>query len=168
MPLPWTSSSSDARRLWAVVAVLLLAVLTPTVCVLWFMNQAVANERWAVRQRLQEVYRGELVNRRQRLEEPWGGLRGMLEEPRRTGGAPARQPVSTFRDLLKYIDASSVLIYRDGKMVYPRMPSEPVADKPLSEDTREAQALLAQAHQLLQAGQVDDAGDILGWTMQDI
>jgi len=167
MPTPWTSSSSDARRLWAVMAVLLLAVLTPTVCVLWFMNQAVANERWAVRQRLQEVYRGELASRRQQLDEPiqWTGL--WLVEPQRTGGALPRQPGYTFRDILKYIDASSVLIYRDGRLVYPRMPVEAAADAPLGNDAREALALLAEARRLLQAGQVDDAGAILGRTLWD-
>src|SRR4051812_35221052 len=71
MPWPSTSSPSDARRLWAALAALLLAVLAPTVCVLWFMNQAVANERWAVRQRLQDVYQGELAARQKRLGEQW-------------------------------------------------------------------------------------------------
>ena len=35
---------------------LLLAVLVPSVCLLWFMNQAVRNERLAVRQKLAEAY----------------------------------------------------------------------------------------------------------------
>ena len=38
----------------------LLAVLVPSVCLLWFMNQAVHNERLAVRQRLVEAYRANL------------------------------------------------------------------------------------------------------------
>jgi signal transduction histidine kinase len=40
---------------------LLLAALVPSVCLLWFMNQAVRNERLAVRQKLAEAYRGNLA-----------------------------------------------------------------------------------------------------------
>lgn len=48
-------ASTDQLR-W--VAVLLAtAVILPTVCLLWFMTQAVKNERLAVRQRLQTWYR---------------------------------------------------------------------------------------------------------------
>ena len=47
---------------------LLLAVLVPSVCLLWFMNQAVQNERVAVRQKLLEAYRGHLALLQERLE----------------------------------------------------------------------------------------------------
>ena len=47
---------------------LLMAVLVPSVCVLWFMNQAVQNERLAVRQKLLEAYRGHLALLQERLE----------------------------------------------------------------------------------------------------
>ena len=39
-----------------VVLLLLVAVILPTVCLLWFMGQAVKNERLAVRQKLIDVY----------------------------------------------------------------------------------------------------------------
>jgi len=45
--------------LWPVLA-LLLAVLVPAVCLLWFMNAAMQNERFAARQRLGEAYRSQL------------------------------------------------------------------------------------------------------------
>jgi signal transduction histidine kinase len=45
--------------LWLML-LLLLAALVPSVCLLWFMNQAVHNERLAVRQRLTEAYRANL------------------------------------------------------------------------------------------------------------
>lgn len=47
---------------------LLLAVLVPSACLIWFMNQAVRNERLAVRQQLTEVYRGNLSLAQERLE----------------------------------------------------------------------------------------------------
>jgi signal transduction histidine kinase len=50
-----TDSLSNQLR-WVVV-LLAAAVILPTVCLLWFMNQAVRNERLAVRQRLETIYR---------------------------------------------------------------------------------------------------------------
>ena len=141
--------------MWGVLAAVLLAVLAPTVCVLWFMNQAVANEHWAVRQRLQEAYRGEVASRRQRLEEPWQWVRGWLEEPLRSGGAPERLPARTFEEVLRRCDVSSVLIYRDGRLVYPRL-TPPVAGGP-DKRAEEALALRAEARRLLQAGEVSEA-----------
>ena len=43
-------------RLRWVVLLLIIAVVLPTVCLLWFMTQAVKNERLAVRQKLIDVY----------------------------------------------------------------------------------------------------------------
>ncbi len=54
-----TGLGSDIR-LWPVFTVLLLAVLIPSSAVLWFMIRAVGNERLAVRQKLTEIYAGEL------------------------------------------------------------------------------------------------------------
>ena len=53
-----TDSLSNQLR-W-VVLLLAAAVILPTVCLLWFMNQAVKNERLAVRSKLSSVYRGEV------------------------------------------------------------------------------------------------------------
>ena len=47
--------------------ILLLAVLVPTGCVLWFMTAAMRNERLAVRQRLREAYLRELHEARARV-----------------------------------------------------------------------------------------------------
>jgi signal transduction histidine kinase len=43
-----------------VIVLLTTAVILPTVCLLWFMNQAVKNERLAVRSKLSNVYHGEI------------------------------------------------------------------------------------------------------------
>ena len=47
---------------------LLLAMLVPSVCLLWFMNQAVHNERLAVRQKLADAYRANLSIVQNQLE----------------------------------------------------------------------------------------------------
>ncbi len=52
---------------WPLFAMLLLAVVVPTAGLLWFMTQAMRNERLAVQQRLQEAYRGQLADARTRL-----------------------------------------------------------------------------------------------------
>ena len=46
---------------WLAPLFLLIGVLTPTVCVLWFMNVAVNNQRDASRRQLTEAYRGQLA-----------------------------------------------------------------------------------------------------------
>lgn len=51
-----------SNQLRWVILLLAAAVILPTVCLLWFMNQAIKNERLAVRSRLNSVYQSE-VNR---------------------------------------------------------------------------------------------------------
>ena len=65
-----------ARRLagrdsWSVLAILLVLVLVPTACVLWFMGQAVRNERLAVHQKLKEAYGSLLHTAQGQLETYW-------------------------------------------------------------------------------------------------
>ena len=53
-------SAVPSRAIWLMLAVLVPAVLLPAGCVLWFMNEAMENEQLAVRQKLLDVYQGEL------------------------------------------------------------------------------------------------------------
>lgn len=55
-------SAKQNKELWAVLALLLAAVLVPTACVLWFMTQAMENEQLAMRQRLVEIHEQLLEN----------------------------------------------------------------------------------------------------------
>jgi len=50
---------------------LAIAVILPTVCLVWFMNQAVKNERLAVRQKLTDVYQQELDALNRNLTALW-------------------------------------------------------------------------------------------------
>ena len=54
MKQPKTYSRQHALR-W-VVLLILIAVVLPTVCLLWFMTQAIRNERMAMRQKLKQQY----------------------------------------------------------------------------------------------------------------
>ncbi len=58
-------------KLWPVLLLLLVVVLVPTVGVLWFMSQAMRNERLAVRQKLSDVYQAQLLGLQQELQLYW-------------------------------------------------------------------------------------------------
>ena len=51
--------TNNHDQLRPVILLLAVAVILPTVCLLWFMTQAVKNERLAVRQKLVDHYRRE-------------------------------------------------------------------------------------------------------------
>ena len=58
-------------RAWPMLALLLLVVLVAIGCVLWFMGEAMRNERMAVREKLAEAYRGQLALVRSQIDERW-------------------------------------------------------------------------------------------------
>jgi hypothetical protein len=68
---------------------LLLAVLVPSVCLLWFINQAVQNERLAVRQKLVDVYRVNLALVQNQVEAYWRQTAGALDAEADHLSAPA-------------------------------------------------------------------------------
>lgn len=55
-------NKTHTEQLWWVVLLLAAAVILPTVCLLWFMTQAVKNERLAMRQKLETVYTEQCKN----------------------------------------------------------------------------------------------------------
>ena len=103
---------------------LAIAVILPTVCLLWFMSQAVKNERLAVRQKLTDIYQQRVEILGKRVDDLWSGRIGSIE--RET--AAKRQPVEIF-DLLSGRDngtsgskkiCDAIIIYdSNGKLVYP-------------------------------------------------
>jgi len=115
--------STGYNQLRWVILLLAIAVILPTVCLLWFMTQAVRNERLAVRQKLSDVYKQRLEIMSKRIDDLWSGRIGLVERE----SAGKRQPVEMF-DLLagrgngtggsKICDA--IIIYdSNGKLVYP-------------------------------------------------
>ena len=65
-----TIGASRPSGSWLIL-LLLLAVLVPSVCLLWFMSKAVLNERLVVRQRLAEAYRANLSLMQNMLDAYW-------------------------------------------------------------------------------------------------
>ena len=135
----------DSRRMWPAIVLLIVAVLAPTACVLWFMNAAVENERLAVRQRLQDVYGRELTLCQNRVEEHWKKVGEALEASRDLA------PAAAFAELVSRGLVESALVYRDGRLAYPRLERH-VGNLSLSPAEE-------QARSLEQAGQFDQAAE---------
>jgi signal transduction histidine kinase len=178
-----------------VLLLLLAGVLVPTACVLWFMNEAVRNERLAVRQKLADACRPQLDGIASRLDAPW------KEKAEALGNVGAGStPAATFARLVTDGVCDGALIYdAAGRLLYPANPepeagaSEQQADEwqqaawteyeskdPASaaaaygEIARQAgdvnvaaPALQAQARCLAKAGQTEAALEVLAVTLAD-
>src|SRR5690349_19228631 len=73
------------RAAWLVLLFLLLGVLAPTACVLWFMNETVHSQSESSRRSISEAYRGQLWLMRDRVDSFWAARAASLLV---TGGAP--------------------------------------------------------------------------------
>jgi len=54
-----------------VVSLLAVAVVLPTVCLLWFMNEAINNERFVIRQKLVLLHSDQLEKARRKADDEW-------------------------------------------------------------------------------------------------
>jgi signal transduction histidine kinase len=127
---------------------LLLAVLVPSVCLIWFMNQAVRNERLAVRQELMEAYRGNLSLAQGRLD-AW---RAQIVHDAETNNLPAP---AMFATAIRAGIADSVICFDPaGKVVYP-------APEHAANASPAARALQAKARDLNQAGKKRETIDLI-------
>lgn len=127
-----------------VVLLLAVAVILPTICLLWFMNQAVKNEHLAVKQKLTDAFSQQLEIIRKRVDDLWMAQINELEQQ----AALEQKPVETFErfiDRVSSIDTSkmcdTIIIFdSDGKMIYPILGS--------SEQIPESMELLDEAWNL--------------------
>ncbi len=100
---------------WLVLLFLALGVAAPAACVLWFMNEAVINQRDAARQRLSEAYRGQLQLARGRLDADWDKRASDLDREASSNPAPA-----AFERSVRLGLADSVIVLNpDGSVAYP-------------------------------------------------
>jgi len=98
---------------------LLLAVLVPAVCLLWFMAAAMRNERLAARQRLADAYRVQLSASQIRLTHYWREVGAELEKCLASNSAPA-----AFVKCVQSGLVDSALIFdAEGRVLYPNVPS---------------------------------------------
>jgi signal transduction histidine kinase len=104
--------------MWPVLLLLLAAVVVPTACVLWFMNEAMRNERLAVRQKLADAYRLQLTGVVSRLDAPWKEKAEALSKAQ-----AASAPAATFARLVTDGVCDGALIYdASGRLLYPANP----------------------------------------------
>ncbi len=151
MPLRWDSAGAGrGGGPWAVLLVLLLAVLVPTACVLWFMTAAMRNVRLATRQRLTEVYRERLSAARAGLEKFWSQKAVALDN------VPKAAPARVFAALVRAGVADSVIVYDEaGRAAYPSAaaagPAEPPERGPGWQEAEELEYELSQADEAADA-----------------
>ena len=99
------------------LALLLLVVLVAIGCVLWFMREAMRNERLAIREKLAEAYRGQLALVQTQAAERWSRRLDQLERPE----PGAVHFASCVREGL----ADSIIYFDDqGRVAYPRLTGE--------------------------------------------
>lgn len=109
--------SSDGLRpqTWPLLLSLALVVVVPTACVLWFMGRAVHNERLVVRQKLAEVYGGQLVALQRQIQVYWEDRMAVLSEVDRDQGGAA-----IFARLVRDgLVSSAILFDAAGRLKYP-------------------------------------------------
>ncbi|MDH7598526.1 MAG: hypothetical protein QHH07_02670 [Sedimentisphaerales bacterium] len=98
----------------------LVVVTLPTVCLLWFMQQAVRNERLAVKQRLIELYGQTAARARSEMEQYWVGLSERLSHDLpEEGPAAFKQIVLRRKGEGPAEMRSAVILGPDGRIVYP-------------------------------------------------
>ena len=117
--------ASQGRGPWLVLLFVLLAVLIPTACVLWFTNQTINIQRETARQKLIEAYRSQLALVRDRLDAYWEKRRTELDLLAANGAPPA-----IVAHAVKTGVADAVIcLNSDGSVAYPsfriRMAADP-------------------------------------------
>jgi len=113
-----TDAGYDRMR-W-VVLLLAVAVILPTVCLLWFMSQAVKNERLVVRQKLVTLYQDKLTDTVRETDKRWSeNCRSFDTE------TPTTDP---YKMLIATVDKNccdSLIIFNTaGKRIYPLLSTD--------------------------------------------
>ena len=122
------------RSQWPLL-LLAAAVLLPTACVLWLMNDAILNQRLAVRQRLGDAYQTQLSLLRQRLDEVWSLKAKSLDMFPGDATGFARIAKSGQADSAIFLNSAGVPVY-------------PAPLRPLAVDSTAAQPEWGRARQL--------------------
>jgi signal transduction histidine kinase len=103
------------RRMWALIGMLMLVVIIPTVCLLWFVSEAVRNERMAVRQQLTELYQSQLESLPPILQDYWEQRIDRLSAVN-----PDMSPGERFNKIIGSGLSDSIILFDDmGELLYP-------------------------------------------------
>jgi signal transduction histidine kinase len=119
----WLRTKSAADSSLAPALLLVLLVALPTAAMLWLMNEAVQNERLAVRPRLADAYRGQLEIVRQQVAADWHG--SLADADAAAGDLP---PAQAFAACVGREFADSVIVLDAGGR--PSYPADAVSSAP--------------------------------------
>jgi signal transduction histidine kinase len=95
-------------RTWPMLALLLVVVLVTIGCVLWFLREAMRNERVAMRQTLAQAYRGHLALLQARMIDEWNRKLAAAEGPGSAGELFERCASQGFADGVLCFDGTAV------------------------------------------------------------
>jgi hypothetical protein len=97
-----------------VVLLLGIAIILPTVCLLWFMNEVVKSERLIIRQKLTGVYRNKLQEATDEVDKQWADRCRQLER---------RPSVPFYRQFVSVVSQNgcdALIVYDEaGERLYP-------------------------------------------------
>jgi signal transduction histidine kinase len=113
------------------LALLAIAVVLPTVSLLWFMSRVIANERLVVRQKLTALYQDKLAEASAKTESLFTNRLASLDKIN-----PGGNPYSFFRRLILEDNFQGVVLWNaDGSVLYPLtavvMGDDPSSGNPL-------------------------------------
>jgi signal transduction histidine kinase len=115
------------RSAWLMLLFVLLGVLLPTGCVLWFMNDAARSQAAGARRSVEEAYRGQLRLVRDRVDTFWRSRAAALQ------AKPGEWTAADFPRILAASGADSVvLLDPQGAVQYPSPLPAPLDDPTLS------------------------------------
>jgi signal transduction histidine kinase len=132
-------TASGGGQMWRLMLLLAAAVILPTVCLLWFMSQAVKNERLAVRQKLIDSYTDSLAKLKGYNENIWldwtdiwvnnwhGDVREFFKTMVQTKNYSHGD--NEYADALIVYDANGSIVYPIGKTYGPSEYAEGTSDR---------------------------------------
>ena len=125
---------------------LAIAVILPTVCLLWFMGQAVKNVQLAARQKLITLYEEKLDKASQEKNQSWSQQFEQLDKR-----VDRNLPSELFDDLFK-AQYHSVIVYdEDGRRIYPLISADVSVPVDPAEEFRNAWRLEFAEQKLAEA-----------------
>ena len=141
--------NSGSGQLWWVVLLLALAVILPTVCLLWFMSQAVKNVQLAARQKLMAVYEDNLADASHETNESWA-----KELERVDKLIDQNLPSDVFDSLSKAQEYSAIVYDGNGRRFYPLISTDVKLPADPAEEFAEAWAFEFTQQQFAQAARL--------------
>jgi len=127
---------SLSNQLRWVILLLAITVILPTVCLLWFMSQAVKNVQLAARQELMAVYQEKLAKASQETNQQWSEHLERLDTL-----IDHSLPSDVFNNLFEAQEHSVIVYDENGRRVYPLISTDINAPAGLSEEFKDAWGL---------------------------